>query len=87
MVNNLAKVVPNAMIDERQAANGSIVRVCHFPAGTMTVGGLSVDMPVDASAYDMTVDPTFDGVLGVDFLSRFNVQIDFQAKIMTLTEH
>lgn len=85
-VADLAKMFPRALLDERLSANGSLVKVCHFQNARVTVGNLTVDMPVDASAYDMTVNPSFDGVVGVDFLSRFNVQIDFPAKTMTLTE-
>jgi hypothetical protein len=86
MVADLGKIIAGASLDERMAANGSLVHVCHFPAGRVTVAGLNVDMPVDASARDMTIDPGFDGVLGTDFLSRFNVQFDFAAKKMILTE-
>ena len=85
-VGDLAKILPHATLDESLAANGTIVRVCHFQTGRVTMGNLSVDIPVDASGRDMTVDPGFDGVIGIDFLSRFNVQFDFQAKTMTLTE-
>jgi hypothetical protein len=82
----LSKILPHATVQERLAADGAIVRVCHVPNARVTVGDLSVDMPVDASGRDMTVDPGFDGVVGIDFLSRFNVQMDFQAKTMKLIE-
>ena len=85
-VSDLAKVVPHATVNERIAADGEIVWVCHFQTGRVTIGDLSVDMPVDASGRDMTIEPGFDGVIGTDFLSRFSVQFDFTAKTMTLTE-
>ncbi len=34
----------------------------------------------------MKVDPGVDGVIGLDFLSRFDVQFDFRVRTMTLTE-
>jgi hypothetical protein len=85
-VTDLAKLIPQATIDKRRSANGKIVRVCHIEKGRVTVGNISVDMPVDATADDMRVDPGFDGVVGTDFLSHFFVQIDYQAKTVTLTE-
>jgi hypothetical protein len=85
-VADLAKIIPGAVVQDRLAANGLVVRACHFPIARVTVGDLSVDIPVDASGRDMTINPGFDGVVGIDFLSRFNVQFDFQAKTMTLTE-
>jgi hypothetical protein len=85
-LSNLLRMFSQATAEDRVAADGKTVRVCHFANARVTIGSLSADMPIDASAYDMTVEPACDGVLGLDFLSRFNVQIDFQSKTMTLTE-
>jgi len=85
-VSDLHRIFPQSTFDERMAADGNAVHVCHFPTGRLTIGDLSVDMPVDASGYDMKVDPEFDGVVGLDLLSRFKVGLDFQSKTMILTE-
>jgi hypothetical protein len=85
-VSDLSKILPHAKLDERRMANGSGMRVCTFDPARVTVGDVSVDIPVDASGYDIRLDMPFDGCLGIDFLSRFNVQFDFHAKTMALTE-
>ena len=85
-VSDLSKILPHAKLDERRMANGSGMRVCTFDPARVTVGDVSVNIPVDASGYDIRLDMPFDGCLGIDFLSRFNVQFDFHAKTMALTE-
>jgi hypothetical protein len=85
-ISELSKVIPNAKLDESRIADGRPLRVCEFNPAEVTIGNLSVDIPVDASGYELTLDMPLDGCLGIDFLSRFNVQIDFRAKTVTLTE-
>lgn len=80
------KAVPNASTDVSVASDGQVVDICRFGRGSITLGGLTVHMPIYASAYDMKMRLDFDGTIGQDFLSRFNVHIDYNAKRLTLTE-
>lgn len=43
-------------------------------------------MPIYASTYNMAAKPDFDGLIGQDFLSRFDVDIDYDTRTIILTE-
>jgi hypothetical protein len=81
-----AKNVPGATMDVSVASDGQVVNVCRFGHGRVTVDGLTVHMPIYASPYNLTMKLDFDGTIGQDFLSRFDVHIDYDAKTVTLTE-
>ena len=51
----------------------------------MTVGDVTVDMPVDAVAGTGELDSGIDGVIGNDFLSHFDLKLDFKSNVMVLT--
>jgi hypothetical protein len=82
----LMEVISGAKMDEWKESDGRTVKVCRFDLGRITVGNISIDTPVYIRESDMDAKPSYDGLLGMDFLSRFKVQIDFQAKTLTLTE-
>jgi hypothetical protein len=81
----LIKTVPGAADDMCLSSNGQVVNTCRFTSARLTIGGLTVDVPIYASAYDMGRTQAFDGAIGNEFLSRFIVTIDYQAKTLTLT--
>ena len=85
MVVNLSKVVPGAKLDSWIAWDGNSVQVCRFEPGKIYLIGLSQDMPVYAASRDLVTLTGFDGVIGQDFLSRFNVDIDYDLGVMMLT--
>jgi hypothetical protein len=86
VISDLPVIMHDAALEDRQLANGTIIQVCHIKEGRVTIGNLSVDLPVDACGHEMAADEGNDGVIGMDFLSRFDVRFDFQARTMTLTE-
>jgi hypothetical protein len=80
-----AKVVPAAKLDEWQGSGGQGVEVCRFDTAVITLGGCCAKMPIYASSYNMDVKPDYDGLLGMDFLSRYKITIDYRAHTVTLT--
>ncbi len=51
---------------------------------SLTVGAAEIkDMVV--SIHDLSQDPRFEGLLGMDFLSRFHVSVDAQKRLLVLT--
>jgi hypothetical protein len=85
-VNTLAKLIPGAKLEEWQRSDGSSLNVCCFDPASVTVAGFLAKMPIYASAYNMDAKPNYDGLLGMDFLSRFKLQFDYRAKTITLTQ-
>lgn len=84
-VTALVKTISGAAADISLASDGQVINTCKFKRGRITLGDLTVDLPIYANAYDMGMGEGFDGVIGQDFLSRFAVRIDYQARIITLT--
>jgi hypothetical protein len=84
-VANLAALIPGASLGQRQDSAGVTIRFCRFPNARVTVGDVSVDMPVDAVAATGEIDSGLDGVIGADFLSRFDLKLDFKSDVMVLT--
>src|ERR1700677_490808 len=78
-VANLAALVPGATLQQRQDAAGNTLQFCRFPNGRVTVGDVTVDMPVDAVGGTGELDSGLDGVIGNDFLSRFDLKLDFKS--------
>jgi hypothetical protein len=67
-------------------SGGNDVTVCRFDPGRVELIGLSRDMPIYASTYDIASLPDFDGVIGQDFLSRFDINIDHTLGVIILTD-
>jgi hypothetical protein len=86
MLGNLAKIIPDAKSDVMEQSDGSTVQVCRFDPARLSLIDLTVDMPVYASAHTLEAYPEFDGVIGQDFLSRYNVNIDYDDGVITLSE-
>jgi putative hemolysin len=84
-VANLAALVPGATIQQRQDAAGKTIQFCRLPNGRVTIGDLSVEMPVYAVGGTGELDSGIDGVIGNDFLSHFDLKLDFKSNVMVLT--
>ena len=84
-VAKLATLIPGSTLQQRQDSAGNTVRFCRFPNGRVTVGDVSLDIPVDAVAATGELDSGIDGVIGNDFLSHFNLRLDFRSNVMVLT--
>ncbi len=86
MIGSLQQVLPSATLEDRETADGTVISVCHIPRAQVILGDVTMNMPVDAAPHKSVRGEEMDGVIGCDFLSRFDVRFDFQAHLMTLTE-
>jgi hypothetical protein len=75
----VALILPGASVDEMQTADGTIINVCHVPGGRITIGNLSVDMPMNITP-NSSIGEVQDGIIGDDFLNRYDVKFDFRGK-------
>ena len=85
MVTNLSKIIPGAKLDEWVKSDGSGVSVCRISPAQIDLPNISLSMPVYASTYDMSIVPGYDGLIGQDVLSRYEVDIDYDLSEMILT--
>jgi hypothetical protein len=85
-VTKLCQSVPGSKLQVVEEPDGHNFQACRFEPAVVRIGQSTVAMPVYARVFNMDMKPDYDGLLGMDFLSNFDVVIDHRNNTLRFIE-